>query len=221
MPRLRILISGAGIAGIALAFWLSKLGHEITVIERFPGLRVTGLQLDLRGHGIEVLKRMGLEAAFRSNSAPEPGIQIVDTDGRRWGYLPANKGSQTFTSDFEIMRGDLCRIMYDVTKDKVKYIFGASIESHEETENSPVEVRFTNGTKGQFDLLAGADGQSSRTRKMMFSSESSNGLQSLDESVACLRIPRRIQEGEEYIATAYMAPGGRFVLTRRHSPKHL
>jgi 2-polyprenyl-6-methoxyphenol hydroxylase-like FAD-dependent oxidoreductase len=80
---MKVLIIGGGIAnaGNALAFWLSKLGHDITVIERFPSPRATGLQRDLRGHGIEVMRRMGLEKDFRSKSAPERGLRIVDKSG--------------------------------------------------------------------------------------------------------------------------------------------
>ncbi|KFY20138.1 hypothetical protein V491_03955 [Pseudogymnoascus sp. VKM F-3775] len=141
MASLKILISGAGIAGNAVAFWLSKLGHDVTIVERFPGLRITGLQIDLRSHGIEVLKRMGLDEAFRANAAPEQGVQVVDKSGRRRGYFPANtsgKGTQSFTSEYEIMRGDLCRIMHDVTKDRVEYVFGTSIESFEEKDDKRI-----------------------------------------------------------------------------------
>ena len=81
MAGMRILIVGAGIAGNCLAFWLSKLGHDITVIERSPSLRTSGLQIDLRGHGIEILRRMGLEEAFRDKCARERGIQVVDSSG--------------------------------------------------------------------------------------------------------------------------------------------
>ena len=170
MAPLKVLISGGGIAGNALAFWLSKLGHDITVVERFPSLRTTGLQIDLRGPGIEVLKRMGLEQAFRSNAAREDGIQVVDKTGRRRAYFPANKsgkGPQAFTSEFEIMRGDLCRIIYDAAKVReVSYIFATSIERFENTGDG-VEVWFSNGKTERFDLLVGADGQGSHTRKMM------------------------------------------------------
>ena len=94
MAQLKVLISGAGIAGNALAFWLLKLGHSVTVVERFPALRTSGLQVDLRGYGIQVLKLMGLEQAFRSKSAPEQGLQVVDKSGRRWAYFPANKSDR-------------------------------------------------------------------------------------------------------------------------------
>lgn len=137
---MKILISGAGITGNALAFWLTKLGHEITIIERYPSLRANGLQIDLRGHGIEVMKRMGLEEAFRAMSVPEQGLQIVDSLGRQRAFFPANnkagKGTQNFTTDYEIMRGDLCRLMYDTAKTKATYIFGTSIESFEEQDDT-------------------------------------------------------------------------------------
>jgi 2-polyprenyl-6-methoxyphenol hydroxylase-like FAD-dependent oxidoreductase len=224
MPRLKVLIIGGGIAGNALAFWLSKLGHDITVIERFSSLRATGLQVDLRGHGIEVLKYMGLEQAFRSKAASEQGIQMVDSTGKRRGYFPANKsgrGAQSFTSEFEIMRGDLCRIIYDATKDRAKYIFGTSVESVEEKDGA-VHVSFADGKRDKFDLLVGADGQWSRTRKTMFANDMTDGFVPLNGMcVAYFTMPRPIREGEEYIATSYIAPGRRGIMTRRSNAKEL
>jgi 2-polyprenyl-6-methoxyphenol hydroxylase-like FAD-dependent oxidoreductase len=221
---MKVLISGGGVAGNALAFWLSKLGHDITIIERFPTLRATGLQVDLRGHGIEVMRRMGLEPAFRSKSVQEQGIQIVDSSGKRRAYFPANKsgkGPQSFTSEFEIMRGDLCRLLYDVSKDRAKYVFGTSIESFKQNDNS-VEVRFSDGKTGKFDLLVGADGQGSRTRKMMLGTDTPDGFYPFQGIYsAYFTIPRPMQKGEEYIATLFMAPGRRGVMTRRSNPHEI
>lgn len=222
---MKVLISGGGIAGNALAFWLSKLGHDVTVIERFPSLRVTGLQIDLRGHGIEVMKRMGLEQAFRSKQAPEQGLQVIDGKGRRWAYFPANKsgdGLQSFTSDFEIMRGDLCRIMYSAaTKHGAKYVFGISITNFEEKQNS-VEVHFTNGNTENFDLVVGADGVRSRTRKIMLGSDAPDAFHPIGNIyVAYFTVRQPIQKDEEYIATSYTAPGRRAIMTRRHSPDEI
>jgi 2-polyprenyl-6-methoxyphenol hydroxylase-like FAD-dependent oxidoreductase len=220
MAPLKILISGGGIAGNALAFWLSKLGHNVTVIEWYPSLRATGLQLDLRGHGIEVMKRMGLEEAFRSKKAPEQGVQLVDKTGKRRAYFPANKsgkGLQDFTTDWEIMRGDLCQIIHDATKDRTSYIFGTSVESLEE-KNDAIEVRFADGKAESYDLLVGADGQGSRIRKMLLGSDAVDKVIPLGGYVGYLRIPRAVQEGEEeYIATWYLATNSRFIMTRRHS----
>ncbi|KZL81734.1 fad binding domain protein [Colletotrichum incanum] len=224
MPRMKVLISGGGIAGNSLAFWLSKLGHDITVVEWFPTLRATGLQLDLRGHDIEVMRRMGLEEAFRAKSAPEQGLEFVDSSGRRRAHFPANKsgqGLQSFTTDFEIMRGDLCRLFYDATGDRTQYVFGTSVEHFEEKDDD-LEVEFKNGKKDRFDLLVGADGQGSRTRKMM------NGTHTPDAFVllrglhtSYFTIPQPIQEGEGYNATAYMGTGNRFLMTRRQSPHEM
>jgi 2-polyprenyl-6-methoxyphenol hydroxylase-like FAD-dependent oxidoreductase len=221
MAQLKIIISGGGIAGNALAFWLSKLGHHVTVVEWFSSLRDTGLQLDLRGHGIEVLKRMGLEEKFRSMMAPEEGMQMVTSSGRRLGYFPANKsgkGVQAFTTEYEIMRGDLCRLIYDATKDRTKYIFGTSIKSVEKKEHN-VMVHFADGTSDQYDLVVGADGQNSRTRKMMLGPDTPDAFVPLGNLfMGYFTVPRPIQKGEQYIATWFIAPGKRFVMTRRHSP---
>lgn len=218
---MKVLISGAGIAGNALAFWLSKLGHEVIVVEWFPNLRATGLQIDLRGPGIQVLRRMGLEEAFRAKAAPEHGFQIVDGSGRRRAYFPANKsgkGLQSLTSDFEIMRGDLCHLLHHATEGRATYVFGTSIESYEE-KDSVVEVQFAGGRTDTFDLVVGADGQWSKTRKMMLGPDAPDALYLLGGVyTAYFTMPRPIEEGEEYIATAYIAPGRRGLFLRRHSP---
>ncbi|KAL2178471.1 uncharacterized protein P884DRAFT_257607 [Thermothelomyces heterothallicus CBS 202.75] len=222
---LRVLISGGGIAGNALAFWLAKQGHIVTVVERFPHLRATGLQLDLRGPGIQVLKKMGLEEAFRARAAPEQGMQVVDKSGRRRAYFPANKsgsGKQSLTSEFEIMRGDLCRLLYDAARgceNPPRYVFGTAVETFEQNKNGSVEVRFENGQRGSFDLLVGADGQWSRTRRMMLGIGPADGMQRIPGfHIAYFTMPLPMQKGEECLATTYMAPGRRGFMTRRHSP---
>jgi len=224
--HMKVLISGAGMAGSSLAFWLAKLGHEVTVIERFPDLRATGLQIDLRGHGISVLKRMGLSDIYRSMAVPEQGLQVVDRSGRRRAFFPANtsgKGLQSFTTDWEIMRGDLCHLLHDAAvKHGAKYVFGSMVEGFQEKEVEGLEVNFKDGKKEVFDLLVGADGVHSRTRTMMLPGApdafypigASRGSGTI---IAYCTIPCPIQEGEEYIATMFMAPGRRGVMTRRNN----
>ncbi|KAI0423588.1 hypothetical protein F5Y09DRAFT_209569 [Xylaria sp. FL1042] len=224
MAPLRILISGGGIAGNALAFWLSKIGHDITVVERFSSLRDTGLQLDLRGHGIEVMKRMGLQEAFDARVAPEKGMQIVDKSGRRRAFFPSTapgQGVQNFTTEFEIMRGDICRILHDAAvKHGTRFVFGTSIEEFED-KGSSVTVRFADGKHDSFDLVVGADGVNSRMRKMMLGPGVDDGLRPLEGIVAgYFNMPQPMQEGEEYLATVYMAPGNRGLMIRRSNPDY-
>ncbi|KAJ5783400.1 uncharacterized protein N7518_009077 [Penicillium psychrosexuale] len=204
MAPKKILISGAGITGNSLAFWLSKLGHNVTIVERFPSLRASGLQIDLRSHGIEVMKRMGLEDAFKAHSIPE-------------------RKCLGFSTKYEIMRGDLCRIIYDLSKSRAKYIFGTSIESYEDNDKEKtINVRFANATEDTFDLVIGADGQGSRTRKMMLGREAPDAFRPLNgRYIGYFTFPQPIKEGEGYVATMYSAPGGRGIMLRRHNAQEI
>jgi 2-polyprenyl-6-methoxyphenol hydroxylase-like FAD-dependent oxidoreductase len=89
MALLKVLICGGGIAGPSLAFWLSKLNYDITIAERFPGLRAGGQQIDLRGQGVQVMRKMGTEQVVRSKVVDEEGIQFVDTTGKRMAFVEA------------------------------------------------------------------------------------------------------------------------------------
>lgn len=82
MAPLKILICGGGIAGPALAYWLSLSNHDVTICERFPALRATGAKIDLRAQGIEVVKRMGLLSAIREKLVDEAGVSLVDSNGK-------------------------------------------------------------------------------------------------------------------------------------------
>ncbi|KAI1268840.1 hypothetical protein F5Y18DRAFT_169299 [Xylariaceae sp. FL1019] len=224
MAPLKVLISGAGIAGTALAFWLTRIGHNVTVVERYAELRAMGLQVDLRGHGIEVMKRMGLQEAFNASCAPEEGIRLVDKWGKTKAFFPQNKsgsGTQNFTSEFEIMRGDLCQIMYDATKERTRYIFGNSIKSLTDDGRS-VDVSFADGATETFDLVVGADGLNSRTRSMMLGGSKNDGVEPLDGvCVGYFSMPKPMQTGEQYLATAYIAPGNKGCMVRRAHPDKL
>ncbi|KAG8158131.1 hypothetical protein KVR01_011892 [Diaporthe batatas] len=223
MLQLKVLICGGGIAGNALAFWLSKANHDVTVVERFPDLRATGLQVDLRGAGIEVLKRMGLEEQFRAHAAEEKGIEFVSSSGKQCAYFPANtsgKGAQSFTSDYEIMRGDLTKMLYDASR--ATFRFGISIESYQD-KGDGVEVVFSDGTSEHFDLLVGADGQWSRTRNMMLERDAPDPMHFLRHNVfiAYYTMPRAAKGDETYDATAYMAAGNRMMMKRGSDPHRM
>ncbi|KAL4792941.1 hypothetical protein BDV19DRAFT_400299 [Aspergillus venezuelensis] len=227
MAPLNILISGAGIAGTALAFFLSKLGHTVTVIERATELRTNGLQLDLRGPGLQVIRRTGLEEYLLKYTVEEQGLALVDKKGKQWGFFPANKsgkGLQSFTTDFEIMRGDLVRGLVEACGDKAKFVFGVYVVSFEgKVGGDLVEVELSNGTTAQYDLVVGADGVGSKIRKMMLGSDGcrddfGTGYHPLGVFAAYCTIPKPLQPGEEYNATSFISTGNRGIMTRRHDP---
>lgn len=153
MSGLKVLVSGASIAGPATAYWLAKAGAHVTVVERFAALRTGGQAVDIRTAGVSVMRRMpGLEAAIRSKSTQEEGISFVNQDGKPFGVVrpSGNPDQQSLVSEYEILRGDLSKILFDVTNDNknIDYIFNEQIASisQSEKDDGPVTVTFANGT---------------------------------------------------------------------------
>ncbi|PWY69073.1 monooxygenase [Aspergillus heteromorphus CBS 117.55] len=218
MAPLKTLICGGGCAGPALAFWLARIGHRVVVVERFPALRATGAQIDLRAQGIEVAKRMGLLDAIRRKRVHEEGFCLVDSDGRVKATVKPNTsghGAQSVTSEYEIMRGDLVRILHDATKDDVEYRFGKTVDRYEQVDNRVV-AHFSDGSSDTFDLLVGADGQGSRIRGGILPADAPDPYWRMGMHMAYWFIPRT--ETDANFFTWYHAPGGRLVIRRSHSP---
>lgn len=213
---LRVLVAGGGIAGQALAHWLVRGGHRVTVVERFPALRATGAQVDLRGQGIEAVERMGLLDAVRDKLVDEPGVAFVDARGRTRATIMANtsgRGRQTLTSEYEIMRGDLVRILFDVTKKDVEYVFGLSVDGFEQDEQKVV-ARFSDGSSREFDLLVGADGQGSRIRRAILP-DGFDPYWRVGIHMAYWFVPRIASDRD--VRDTFMVPGGRQIMRRSHN----
>ncbi|MFI9406091.1 FAD-dependent oxidoreductase [Nocardia sp. NPDC052316] len=214
----KILICGGGIAGQALAYWLAKGGHRVTVVERFPALRASGAQVDLRGQGIEAVERMGLLDVVRSKLVDEAGVAFVNSKGAARGTIMANtsgRGRQTLTSEYEIMRGDLIRILHDATKGDVDYVFDLQVERFEQDEQRVV-AHFSDGSSDEFDLLVGADGQGSRIRRAILPYGSADPYRPVGIHMAYWFIPRIAGDGN--IRDTYHAPRGRMIMRRSHNP---
>ncbi|MEZ5428040.1 MAG: FAD-dependent monooxygenase [Pyrinomonadaceae bacterium] len=169
---MNILISGAGIAGLAAAFWLKKFGHQPVVVERAPELREGGYMIDFWGLGFDVAEKMGIIEELRQKHYPIPEFEFVDESGKRVGGFNVNRLRRLIDlRHFNMLRGDLARVLYDQVRSDAEFIFGNSVAAIEDGENS-VSVEFADGTRKDFDLVLGADGLHSNVRQMVFGPES-------------------------------------------------
>ncbi|MER7578482.1 FAD-dependent monooxygenase [Kitasatospora sp. NPDC097691] len=163
----RILISGASIAGPALAHWLGRYGFEVTVVELAPALRDGGQDVDFRGRThLTVLERMGVLDELRALGTGGSPMTFVAADGRRMLHLPAEFAG----GDVEVPRGELAQLLYRHSSARAEYVFGDSITALEETP-SGVRVAFRYAAPREFDLVIGADGLHSNVRRLAFGPE--------------------------------------------------
>lgn len=171
---MRVLISGAGIAGPTLAWFLAKAGARVTIVEKRRSLLPHGQNVDIQGSAITVIKKMGLMDQVRRFNTTEKGTQFINPKGRPFAPFPVKEGSSvSFTSEFEILRGDLAAIFHEATKDhpNVNYLFGSTIEEVVSNDDDTVKVELSHGEVQEFDLLVAADGQWSKVRKQCFPPE--------------------------------------------------
>lgn len=167
MPTLRVLISGASIAGPALALWLSRSGYDVTVVERSRGLRSGGQAVDFKGetHRV-VLERMGVLERVQEHRTVPMDTVFVDRHGRSLATMPGE-----FTGgDLEIQRGDLARILHQESAESCTYLFGDSIAGLVQRADG-VDVTFERAAPRTFDLVVGADGIHSNVRRLAFGPE--------------------------------------------------
>jgi 2-polyprenyl-6-methoxyphenol hydroxylase-like FAD-dependent oxidoreductase len=165
---MRVLISGGGIAGPAVAFWLHRAGAEVTVVERDRSPRPGGHAVDIRGVARAVVERMGLREAIRERQVDERGWAMVDARGRRLAAMSAEVfGGEGIVAEIEIARGDLARILYDATADDVTWRFGDRVTALSQDDGG-VDVTFASGGTERFDVVVGADGVRSAVRGLAF-----------------------------------------------------
>jgi 2-polyprenyl-6-methoxyphenol hydroxylase-like FAD-dependent oxidoreductase len=162
-----VLVSGASVAGPALASLLAAAGVDVTVVERADGLREEGQNVDVRGVGREVLRRMGLEDAVRAAGTGESGTDFVDGRGRPFASFDAGTDdSGGATAELEILRGRLARILHDHSLPRARYVFGDRITALHD-DGAGVDVEFEFGPRRRFDLVVVAEGLRSRTRELV------------------------------------------------------
>jgi 2-polyprenyl-6-methoxyphenol hydroxylase-like FAD-dependent oxidoreductase len=212
MKNQRVLISGAGIAGPALALALE--GFDVTVVERGGSLRAGGQAVDFRGPVQRtVLERMNLWDAIQARRTPGTDVVLLDPRARHVARLPA----VMMSGDVEILRSDLSRLLYERTASRTEYRFGDSIAALEPGADD-VKVTFASGTTERYAFVVGADGLHSRVRALAFGEEQ-RFVRHHGYRLATFTLPTPAGLTLEQTAYAYSEPG-RSVMLTPHDATH-
>lgn len=204
----KILISGASVAGPALAFWLNRYGDKVTVIERAKTLRTGGQNVDIEGPAQKVIQMMGLKEKIDAKNTCEQGVEFMGDHGKPVARQPKGAiGSLTTTS--EILRGDLASILHEETRDDCDYRFGTTIKALNQDDDG-VSVTFSDGSTETFDLVVSAEGVGSSTRRLVMPEDIR--FRYLGVYASYFRIPRRPEDKDW--AQIYNGKGGTFMLLR-------
>jgi 2-polyprenyl-6-methoxyphenol hydroxylase-like FAD-dependent oxidoreductase len=172
MAKLDILISGAGIAGCTLAYWLARNGHSVTVMERGGALRSSGSPVDVRGPAVDATERMNIATRLREARIRLKGMTLLDATGRQVARVDIEAlRSSIVPKDLEIARGDLARILHEASANDADYVFGDSIKALSQ-DDAGVDVTFVQSRPRRFDLVIGADGLHSIVRRLAFGPDS-------------------------------------------------
>ncbi|MGY4500517.1 2-polyprenyl-6-methoxyphenol hydroxylase-like FAD-dependent oxidoreductase [Bradyrhizobium sp. GM24.11] len=208
-----VLISGAGIAGPTLAFWLKAAGFEPTLVERAPALRSGGYVIDFWGLGYTIAERMGLLPEISRVGYRAQELRIVDDEGCRLAGFGTRVFAELTNGRFvTLQRSDLSRLLFDRIAGRVETIFGDEIVAVDEQPDC-VKVELKHGGQRQFDLLIGADGLHSAVRKLSFGPEA-RFVRNLGYVVAAFEA-RGYRPRDENVYLIYGQPGrmvGRFTL---------
>jgi 2-polyprenyl-6-methoxyphenol hydroxylase-like FAD-dependent oxidoreductase len=230
-----ILIVGCGIAGPILATLLLSSGQpvtslpRITILERNTAAIGSGQNIDIRGIGKQVISELGLTEVIKQATTGEEGVRIVDANNRIWAQYAADKTGkvETGTSDVEILRGRLAEILLGkakrVSKDvearggpAVEFVFNDSIQSlHQDA--SKVHVQLAKGGKRTFDLVVGADGLHSKTRRLAWGQAQAECLNPMHMYGAFFSTKK--QEGDGDWRFWFHASGGVSVMLRPSGTK--
>jgi 2-polyprenyl-6-methoxyphenol hydroxylase-like FAD-dependent oxidoreductase len=168
-----VLVTGASIAGPALAYWLVRYGFDVTLVERAPTIRTGGYAIDIRGTAIDVIDRMGILPAVRADHVATRRVTFVNAQGRQVARVNledlALSGGDRHV---ELARSALTSQLFDLIRSQVEHRFGDAIASLSDEPNG-VDVGFRSGASERFDLVVSCEGLHSTTRALVFGPEAS------------------------------------------------
>lgn len=170
MQNKRILIAGAGPAGLTAAFFLKRVGFTPTIVERAPSLPLGGYKIDVRGKALEILHKMGIHEAVEKAGTDMQGALLVDKKGKVIQQMDSDTYGHRVSDDLEIVRGKLCQILLE-NLSEVECFFDDSIKKIIQTPQC-LSVEFRQAGVREFDLIIGADGVHSQVRQLVFGDES-------------------------------------------------
>ena len=205
IPTKTVLISGASIAGPAMAFWLQKHGFHPVVIEQAGAVRGGGYPIDVRGIAVDVTERMGMLPELQAARTRTRKITLVAANGRpvRTMATGVEEDEGSAGHDIELPRGDLTSVLYAHTRDDVEYIFDNSITGIEQRADG-VEVTFRRGEPRTVDVVIGADGMHSNVRGLAFGA-GERFHRPLGYYFAAFSVPNDL--GLDHEALVYNSPG--------------
>jgi len=167
----KVLVSGASFAGLSTAFWMHQLGYAVTVVEIGSGLRMGGTAVDIKGHTVDIVRRMGILEQIKANRLSLQRSEFKNADDVTVCTLVLRAPDEPPSDDaFEIERNTLLNILLDAVKNDVELVFSDSVAALRETKDG-LEATFEKGARRSFDLVFGCDGVHSAVRKMWFGGE--------------------------------------------------
>ena len=182
-------------------------------------MRPGGQNIDIRTVGVTIMRKIpGMEAAVRAKRPPLDGMAMIDKDGRPLATMTAtgDPDQQSLVSEFEIFRGDLAQVLYDLTKDNehIRYIFGEQVAAMKQKggDDGLITVDFANGSPTtDFDLVVACDGATSRTRALGFGCGVRDHIEPLNSWAAYFPLKESLHNEGNNIGHGYSGTGGRFV----------
>ncbi|GHO51467.1 FAD-dependent monooxygenase [Ktedonospora formicarum] len=203
---LRVLISGASIAGLTLAYWLKRHRFNVTVVELAQGPRMGGSPIDVRGQALDVAEWMGILPQIQAAQIGTDGMTFVNASGEPVAQMDPNQFDEKVGEDVELRRDVLVNLLYDVTKENVEFLFQNTIQTLTQDAQG-VDVTFADGQARRFDLIIGADGLHSAVRRLTFGEEA-RFVHHLGLYVALLEVDGEVS-GQKNRVTFYRSPAGR------------